>query len=161
MRALHGHPVADERGVALVEFALVIPVLLLLVVGTLDFGRAVNAYLTLNSAVREGARAAVLDPASTMPKIEQAVIARSAPLDARQLTVEVTYSEVLTYTNGSPDTWKTPTPWGPPAEQTPPAPLRVRVEASYPWSSVTWVAGRFFGTGSRTFTAAATAEARR
>jgi hypothetical protein len=43
----------------LIEFALVSPVLLLLVFGIIDIGRAVFYYDTLNHAVREGARIAV------------------------------------------------------------------------------------------------------
>jgi len=44
---------------ALIEFALISPVLLLLVFGIIDIGRAVFYYDTLNHAAREGARAAV------------------------------------------------------------------------------------------------------
>lgn len=50
-----------ERGQSLVEFALVLPVLLLLFMGILDFGRAVYAYNTLSNAAREGARVAIVD----------------------------------------------------------------------------------------------------
>jgi len=48
-----------QRSQALIEFALVSPVLLLLVFGIIDIGRAVFYYDTLNHAAREGARAAV------------------------------------------------------------------------------------------------------
>lgn len=44
---------------ALIEFALVSPVLLLLLFGVIDLGRAVFYYDTLNHAAREGARTAV------------------------------------------------------------------------------------------------------
>ena len=50
----------DDRGAALVEFALVLPVLVLFVFGIVEFGRAYNARIELTSAVREGARAAAL-----------------------------------------------------------------------------------------------------
>jgi Flp pilus assembly protein TadG len=43
----------------LIEFALISPVLLLLLFGIIDIGRAVFFYDTLNHAAREGARAAV------------------------------------------------------------------------------------------------------
>jgi Flp pilus assembly protein TadG len=43
-----------------VEFALLLPVLLLLVFGIIDFGRALNAQITLTQAAREGARMAAL-----------------------------------------------------------------------------------------------------
>ena len=48
-----------QRSQALIEFALVSPVLLLLTFGVVDVGRAVFYYDTLNHAAREGARAAV------------------------------------------------------------------------------------------------------
>ncbi len=51
------------RGQALVEFALILPVILLLVVGILEFARAWNLHQVMTDAAREGARRAVLaDP---------------------------------------------------------------------------------------------------
>jgi Flp pilus assembly protein TadG len=49
----------SQRSQALIEFALVSPVLLLLLFGIVDIGRAIFYYDTLNHAAREGARAAV------------------------------------------------------------------------------------------------------
>jgi Flp pilus assembly protein TadG len=50
-------------GQALVEFALILPVILLLLVGMLEFARAWNLHQALTDATREGARrAAVQDP---------------------------------------------------------------------------------------------------
>ncbi len=49
-----------DRGVVAVEFALVVPVLLLIVFGIIDFGRALNAQISLTGAAREGARLAAL-----------------------------------------------------------------------------------------------------
>jgi Flp pilus assembly protein TadG len=49
-----------ERGAVAVEFALLLPVLLLIVFGIIDFGRALNAQITLTQAAREGARLAAL-----------------------------------------------------------------------------------------------------
>jgi Flp pilus assembly protein TadG len=51
---------ASDRGTAAVEFALVLPVLLLIVFGLIDFGRALNAQISLTGAAREGARLAAL-----------------------------------------------------------------------------------------------------
>jgi Flp pilus assembly protein TadG len=45
-----------DRGAAAVEFALVMPVLLSLVVGIAEFGRAYNVQATLSGAAREGVR---------------------------------------------------------------------------------------------------------
>jgi Flp pilus assembly protein TadG len=49
-----------DRGAAAVEFALVLPVLLLVIFGIIDFGRLLYAKITLAEAAREGARAAAL-----------------------------------------------------------------------------------------------------
>lgn len=54
-----------ERGAALVEFAVVLPFLLMLVIGIIEFGRAYNTQLSLQSAAREGARALALGNSST------------------------------------------------------------------------------------------------
>jgi Flp pilus assembly protein TadG len=49
-----------DRGATAVEFALLLPVLFLLLFGVIDFGRALNAQITLTQAAREGARLAAL-----------------------------------------------------------------------------------------------------
>lgn len=51
---------ADERGQSLVEFAILLPILLALVVGIFEFGRAWNVYQVTTNAAREGARLAVI-----------------------------------------------------------------------------------------------------
>ncbi|HXH25854.1 MAG TPA: TadE/TadG family type IV pilus assembly protein [Vicinamibacterales bacterium] len=48
----------QQRGVALVEMAIVVPFLLLVVFGIIEFGSAYNDKITLNQGVREGARLA-------------------------------------------------------------------------------------------------------
>lgn len=45
-----------QRGSAVVELAIVLPVLLLILLGTAEFGRALFQYNTLTKAVRDGAR---------------------------------------------------------------------------------------------------------
>lgn len=59
-RPLSSSRKARDRGTAAVEFALVLPVLLLIVFGIIDFGRALNAQITLTGAAREGVRLAAL-----------------------------------------------------------------------------------------------------
>jgi Flp pilus assembly protein TadG len=51
---------ARDRGAAAVEFALLLPVLLLILFMIIDAGRALNAQLTLTEAARTGARLAAL-----------------------------------------------------------------------------------------------------
>lgn len=53
-----------ERGAALLETALVLPMVLLVAVGIFEFGRAYQTWQVLTNAAREGARVAVL-PGST------------------------------------------------------------------------------------------------
>ncbi len=50
----------NERGAAVVEFALVLPILLLLVLGIAEFGRAYDIQMTLSGAAREGVRSMAL-----------------------------------------------------------------------------------------------------
>lgn len=50
-----------DRGAAAVEMALMLPLLLLLVFGIIDFGRMLNAQISVTEAAREGARAATID----------------------------------------------------------------------------------------------------
>jgi len=50
----------DERGQALLETALVLPVVLLISVGIFEFGRAYQLVQVLTNAAREGARIAVM-----------------------------------------------------------------------------------------------------
>ena len=50
----------DDRGVALMEMALTLPLLLLISVGILEFGRAFQTWQIVTNAAREGARVAVL-----------------------------------------------------------------------------------------------------
>jgi len=49
-----------DSGQTLVEFALVLPLLLLLLFGIVEFGRIFHAKLVVTSAAREGARKAVV-----------------------------------------------------------------------------------------------------
>src|ERR671932_212438 len=53
--------VLDERGAALVELALVLPVLLILLLGTIDFGKALNYWIDETHLANEGARWAAVD----------------------------------------------------------------------------------------------------
>ena len=48
--------VRDDDGQNIVEFALLLPVLLYILMGIIQFGFIFAAYLTINNAVREGAR---------------------------------------------------------------------------------------------------------
>jgi hypothetical protein len=96
-----------DRGAQAVEFALVVPLLLVLVFGIIDFGRALNAQISLNQAAREGVRASALgQPLATvqsrtiaaadpLPLVAADVIVAgcpASPLPADNATVTVKYS---------------------------------------------------------------------
>ncbi len=53
------------RGQSLVEFALVVPVFLMIAFGTIDFGLAFDASMNITSAAREGARFGVTNPSTS------------------------------------------------------------------------------------------------
>jgi Flp pilus assembly protein TadG len=54
-----------RRGAAAVEFAIVLPVFVILVFGMIEYGRMVMVQQVITNASREGARTAVLDGATT------------------------------------------------------------------------------------------------
>ena len=73
-------------GQSLVEFALLIPLLLLMVVVLLDLGRAVYYSSVIHNAAREGARYGVVHPADTAG-IQAAAEERAVGLDLAQMSV--------------------------------------------------------------------------
>ncbi|TSE14935.1 pilus assembly protein [Arthrobacter sp. KBS0703] len=56
---------ASERGAVAVEFALLAPVLVMLLLGIAEFGRAYNAQITLTNAAREGVRVMAINNSQT------------------------------------------------------------------------------------------------
>jgi len=86
---------SGERGSALVEFALVLPMLLLLTTGLLIFGVAMNNYLQLTNAVSIGARAVAnsaqvtTDPCAVA---SAAIIAAAPGLNTSKLTISYTFN---------------------------------------------------------------------
>ncbi|MBV9773183.1 MAG: pilus assembly protein [Gemmatimonadetes bacterium] len=87
-----GPVLRDERGQAAVELALILPVALLLVVGSLEFARVWNVYQVVTDAAREGARKAVVaSPARSADSVRAVVrsaLAR-ASLDTTQAQITV------------------------------------------------------------------------
>ena len=84
-------PRSRESGQAMVEFALVLPILMMVLWGAIDFGRAYWSYQQLSSAASEGARKAAVSRAEDDP--EGTVVAwtkDAAPnLTADDMDVEV------------------------------------------------------------------------
>ncbi len=81
----------NQQGQAVTEFALVLPILALLLFGILQFGIVFNQYVTVTDAVRAGARKAAVsrhasDPTGTTVS---AVRSSAANIDQSQLSVTV------------------------------------------------------------------------
>ncbi len=99
--------IENERGQTMTELALILPILLVLLFGIVQFGVIFNNYVTLTDAVRTGARKAVVsrlssDPAkactdqvrastSQLKQADLTVTCTSSWLPAQDVTVEATY----------------------------------------------------------------------
>jgi Flp pilus assembly protein TadG len=100
----------SEHGQTMTEFALVLPLLVAILFGIIQFGIAFNNYLSLTDAVRAGARKATVSRHKEDPVDETVTAVRAAASDLKvsDLAIEVESS------------WE--------------AGDQVRVSASYPYS---------------------------
>ena len=82
----------NERGQTLTEFAIVLPILALLLFGVIQFGIAFNNYITLTDAVRAGARKGAVGRHLQDPQaaVQQSVRNASTDLKLSDLQVSVT-----------------------------------------------------------------------
>lgn len=82
----------SERGVAMVEFALILPLLMLVLVGIFEFGRVFNYWIDSTHLANEGARWAVVNRAPGNDL--QGYVCSQASTDEMQngLIVEVSFS---------------------------------------------------------------------
>jgi len=82
----------DERGQTAVEFALVAPILIVLVLGIIQIGVAFHDYVTLTDAARAGARKAIVARFSggSLSDAQQAVRNSASSLNQSTLGVSVT-----------------------------------------------------------------------
>jgi Flp pilus assembly protein TadG len=101
MPRLRWRKARSAGGQGLVEFALVLPLFLVLVMGILDLGLSVFAYNSITNAAREGARLAIVNQDAT--KIETRATQQSAI--ARDPVVTVAFYQKNT--DGTPDTSET------------------------------------------------------
>lgn len=53
---MRNHTARRQRGIAMIEFAIGLPILLFLLLATAEFGRMISQYDTLTKAVQDGAR---------------------------------------------------------------------------------------------------------
>ena len=84
-------PNRDPRGQSLVEFALIVPIFVLVMVGIFDVGRAVFAFNTINQAAREAARLAIVD--QTVLHIQDEAIKSSVSLGVQAADVLVDFRD--------------------------------------------------------------------
>jgi Flp pilus assembly protein TadG len=95
MRMARGNArIRGERGQTMTEFAIVLPIFLLLLLGIAQLGIAFNHYIQLTDATRAGARfGAPLDCSGTCDRTNKVVTkvkASAANLDTSKVTVAVT-----------------------------------------------------------------------
>jgi len=93
----------NRRGAAVVEFAVVAPILFLLVFGMIEYGRLVMVQQMLTNASREGARVGVLD-GSTTADVENIVDTYLTSATVSGATVTVTPSPPSSAGFGEPVT---------------------------------------------------------
>lgn len=86
-----------SRGQSVVEMALLLPILLLVVIGLIEFGRAFLFYTMISNAAREGARYGMVHPgqdAASIQAIRQAAWSRVVLVPTSTVSVEVTYDQL-------------------------------------------------------------------
>jgi Flp pilus assembly protein TadG len=98
MRKHRKHGRQNQRGAVLVEMAIVLPLLLVLLVGVVDYGLVLREYQILQNAAREGARLSILPqycisstPASDQAAVTNAIKQRVVDyLTQEQITIALT-----------------------------------------------------------------------
>ncbi len=81
-------PRRKERGQELVEYALILPIMMLILMSILDLGRAVYYYSAIHNSAREGARYGVINPEDPAG-IEAVVRNKAVVLNPTELTVVI------------------------------------------------------------------------
>ena len=80
--------IKNFKGQALVEMALVLPIILLVIMGMVEFGRIFNAYLIVTNASREGARIAIVGGTDT--DINNSIINTTNTLRQEDMSISIT-----------------------------------------------------------------------
>jgi Flp pilus assembly protein TadG len=125
-----------ERGQSLVEFALVLPILVLLMFGIFDLGRAVYAFNTISNAARSAVRVAIVDQNTSV--IKDRAIEQAVALGLQATDVDVTFRRPA-----SADLCVTPIAIA----------CEVEVVTRYQYTAATPVIGNLVGTIAMTATA--------
>ena len=97
-RLFRGITWGSDRGAAAVEFALVFPILILMLIGIVEFGSVFNTQLMLTSAAREGARTMAVtgDAAAARAAVVSAAIGLSPALTVANVSVTPTSCSATT-----------------------------------------------------------------
>jgi Flp pilus assembly protein TadG len=92
------HKIRSEDGAVAVEFALLLPILIALLLGIMEFSLALNAQLTLTNAAREGARTVAVE--NDQAAARAAVRAAATGLDPALTDADITFTPTGTCTAG-------------------------------------------------------------
>ncbi|MCL6520228.1 MAG: pilus assembly protein [Armatimonadetes bacterium] len=125
----------DNKGAALVEFAIVALLLFTMLLGIIEFGMLIKDYFALNQAVREGARSAALRSDETT--IVNRVKGSALTLDPSRINNVNVFYRVY---NSSSNSWGDWIP-GTPPDTIAQYHVQVRVHAEYSHKLIT---GQFF-----------------
>lgn len=80
----------SNKGQSIVELAILLPVILMLLFGTIEFGRIYGAYMIISNASRDGARVGSVGGSTT--QIQNAVLGTSTTLDSDSITITISKS---------------------------------------------------------------------
>ena len=99
--------ISREEGVAAVEFALILPVLALMLFGILEFGRVWSQYQVFQGAAREGARCAAVQATEFSDcEIQPAIDHAAEPYDPTNQPADVRIAGRQRVLRGAPTVTK-------------------------------------------------------
>ena len=90
----------DERGAAAVEFAFIVPLLIVLVLGIAEFGHAFQVQGTLSAAARTAVRNAATSLNPGITDAEIAITPATCPVNAGSTYVRLTIKYPMPYLTG-------------------------------------------------------------
>jgi Flp pilus assembly protein TadG len=118
-----------SAGQGLVEFALIFPILILVIVAVFDVGRLVFAYNTITNAAREAARVGIVDQTTATIKDEAVNQGVSLGLQPTDVTVQFCNLSASVCTTTKPTVLDG----------------LVEVKVQYSWTAITPIVGNLIG----------------
>jgi Flp pilus assembly protein TadG len=115
------HMLRREEGTALVEFALILPILALLLFAMLDFGKAFNYWIDETHLANEGARWAVVNKNPGSGSLQQYILSQATTAELRDggtASIANPAQVCITFPNGTANVGD---------------PVQVTVSATYHW----------------------------